>query len=351
MALSDRFSDPPGITRWNISARDNPSALDFYRNGINDWYQVSEIDPVETFFSQNVVYHFGPYVLGRGKSVGQVLVRGPEQIRRSGLDSLAIMLDLVGIKGNVDGIDVSTPAGSFHLRDLARPSAFKVNAVDAVVLAMPRDAAPRWLVERNLHGLSVDGTPRVSRLLTGHLMALLEAAPSLTLEEGVAGIEAGLVMAERAFLQTGEFTASQTRAAYQGLRASAVTLIDQSLRNPDLKIETLIGALGASRATLFRAFAMSGGITLYIKQRRLESARDALLMRVGRRPTVAEIAHAHGFVSESHFSRSFREYYGHAPGSVEPQGPSGAPRPDSNPGEMHYGLVLDWMNGGARVRS
>lgn len=349
MASSNSFSTSPGVTRWNISARNNPSALDFYRNGISDWYQVSEIDPATTFFTENVVYQFGPYVLGRGKSVGQMLVRGPDQIRRSGLDSVAIMLDLVGIRGDADGIDVNTPAGAFHLRDLARPSAFQVDAVDAVVLAMPRDAAPRWLVERNLHGLSIDGTPKISRLLTGHLMSLLEEGPSLTVEEGVAGIEAALVMAERAFLQTGDFTTSQTSAAYRGLRASAVALIDQSLRNPELKIETLTRALGVSRATLFRAFALTGGITLYVKQRRLELAREALLMRIGRRPTIAEIAHAHGFVSESHFSRSFRDHYGQAPGAVEPRGATGALTPESNPGGTHYGLVLDWMNGGSRA--
>lgn len=350
VTLSAKDLVRPAGASWNISADDNPAALDFYRSGISDWYEVSETDPVATFFTENTVYQFGPYVLGRGKSVGQVLVRGPNEIRRSGLDSIAIMLDLVGMRGDVDGIDVNAPAGTFHLRDLGRPSAMKVDAVDAVVLAMPRDTAPRWLVERNFHGLSIDGTPQISRRLTGHLMALLEAGPDLTVDEGVAGIEAALVMVERAVMQTGAFTACQTSAAYRGLRASAVTLIDQSLCNPELRIETLTHALGVSRATLFRAFAFSGGISLYIKQRRLERSRDALLRRTGRQPTVAEIAHAHGFVSESHFSRSFRDQYGQAPGSMEPLNARGGLKPDATPGGMQYGLVLDWMNGGDRGR-
>lgn len=341
--MSNEFCPPPRVARWNVSTRDDPSALDFYQSGINDWYCVSEIDPAGAFFTDNVVYQFGPYVLGRGKSVGQVLVRGPGEIRRSGLDSVAVMLDLAGIKGDANGIDVNTPPGSFHLRDLARPSALKVDAVDAVTLAMPRDAAPHWLVERNLHGLSIDGTPQISRLLTGHLMALLEAAPSLTVDQGVAGIEAALVMAEKAFTNAGRFTAAHTEALYRGLRASAVTLIDRGLHDPALKIELLTRSLGVSRATLFRAFALSGGIKLYIKRRRLEMAREALLARIDRRPTVGKIAHAHGFVSESHFSRSFRDQYGHAPGRVEPlEHLTSAP---GHQGGVRYDLVLDWMNG------
>lgn len=343
MATSNKFSARPGVARWNISSKDDPAALDFYRSGIADWYQASAFDDSQPFFTENVIYQFGDYVLGRGRSVGQVLSRGPSEIRRSGLDSVAIILDLVGMKGDVDGIDINTPAGAFHLRDLARPSAFKVESVDAVVLAMPRNAAPRWLIERNCHGLSIDGTPQISRLLTGHLMALLESAPSLTVDEGTAGIEAALVMAERALLNTGRFTTGQTEAVYRGMRASAITLIDRALHDPSLKIETLTHALGVSRATLFRAFALSGGINLYIKRRRLEMAREALLARRGRRPTIGQIAHAHGFVSESHFSRSFREYYGQPPGALSPLEPRA--QPAGNQDGIRYDMLLDWMKG------
>ncbi|KQY66784.1 MULTISPECIES: helix-turn-helix domain-containing protein [unclassified Brevundimonas] len=343
MALGNKSSGPPPAAGWSISAKDVPSALDFYLNGISDWYGVSEIDHGQAFFTDNIVYQFGPYVLGRGRSVGQVLVRGPGEIRRSGLDSVALMLDLAGMKGDADGVDINTPAGSFHLRDLARPSALKVGAVDAVVLAMPRDVAPRWLVDRNFHGLTIDGTSRLSRLLTGQLIALLESAPSLTVEDGLASIEAALVLAGRAFTDTGRLSTDQTAAVYRGLRSSAVALIDRAVHDPHFTIGSLTHALGVSRATLFRAFALSGGVQLYIKHRRLEFAREALLARVGRRPTIGEIAHAHGFVSESHFSRSFRDHYGQAPGAVQSPGPSA--RPASDQAGIRYDLVLGWMSG------
>ena len=343
MSTSDRDAASPGVAAWKITAHENPLAEEFYRSGIRDWYGVSHLDADRTFFTENLIYQFGDYVIGRGRSVGQMLVRGPDEIRRSGLDSVAVMLDLAGMKGDADGHDVNAPPGSFHLRDLARPSAFKVDAVDAIVLAMPRNRAPVWLVDRNIHGLSIDRTPQISRLLTGHLMALLQAAPGLSMEEGVTSIEAALVMVERAFKSTGKLTASQSEAVYRRLRASAVILIDQRLHEPDLKIDQLIRILGASRATLFRAFASSGGINLYIKQRRLERARDALLAREGRHPSVAEIGRAHGFISESHFSRSFQDQFGHRPGARQTPAP---PPPPGDPGGIRYDLLLDWIGGG-----
>lgn len=343
MVSCDRSAVRPGVVAWNVTAGDNPHAEELYRTAIRDWYAVAHLEPDRPFFTDNRIYQFGDYVIGRGRSTGQILVRGPEEIRRSGLDSVALILDLAGLKGDADGRDVNTPPGSFHLRDLARPSAFKTDAVDAIVLTMPRDRAPAWLVDQNLHGLSIDGTPQISRLLTGHLMALLEGAPGLSVQEGVSSIEAALVLAERAFKNTGKLTSSQTEAVYRRLRASAVTLIDQRLHEPDLKIDQLTRALGASRATLFRAFASSGGINLYIRHRRLGRAREALIARAGRQPSVAEIGRAHGFTSESHFSRSFQDQFGHRPGVLQFLAES---PPPGGSCAIRYDLLLDWIGGG-----
>lgn len=342
MSIRDRGVAGPEVAAWNVTNDDNPLADEIYRSAIRDWYDVSHIDRNRTFFTHNLIYQFGCYVIGRGRSVGQTLVRGPDEIRRSGLDSVAVMLDLAGMKGDADGRDVNAAPGSFHLRDLTRPSAFRVNAVDAIVLTMPRDRAPAWLVDQRSHGLTIDGTPQISRLLTGHLMALIEAAPRISVEEGVSSIEAALVMVERAFRNTGVLTATQTEVVYRRLRASAVILIDQKLHEPDLKIDHLVRLLGASRATLFRAFASSGGISLYIRQRRLDRAREALSLRAGRSPSVAEIARAYGFSSESHFSRSFQDRFGHRPGALQA---ASAPETEGGPGGMRYDMVLDWIAG------
>lgn len=347
--MTTSFPPPnrPGFASWNISSRNDPSALEFYRTSIADWYEVTELDEAahNPFFTQNTVCQFGGYVVGRGRSIGQTLSRGPAQIRRSGMDGVSVMLDLAGMRGDVDGVDVRAPAGTIHLRDHSRPSAATIGHVDAVVLSMPREAAPRWLTERKFHGVSIDGSGPMGRLLVSHLSAIGESAQQMGSDDGIAAVEAALVLMERALGNSGQLSHEQSQAVYRSLRAEAVKLIDRGLHNPTLSIEHLIVGLGVSRTTLFRAFSDTGGINLYIKQRRLQKARVALLRRVGHRPTVGEIAHAHGFVSESHFSRAFRDHYGEAPGSLGLGSAVVLPFAEMDE-TMRYDVVLDWMKGG-----
>lgn len=337
---------PPDFTRWNISAAIDPTALDRYRDGLAGWYCASdfEVEALPRFFTDNAVRQFGDYVVGRGRSIGQTLTRGAREIRHSGLDGVVLLLDLGGMTGDIDGVNVSGRPGTVHVRHLSRPSAARVAAVDAITIALPREVAPAWLLEPQYHGACIDGGRVVGRVLVNHMTALAAAAPGMSLEEGVAAVRAALTLAEQAFRSSGRFSPDQTLALYAGIRASATALIDKRLTDPELDVGSLIRALGVSRATLFRAFAGAGGINANIRQRRLQSAREALVRRSGRKPTVAEIAHTHGFVSESHFSRLFRAAYGESPGVV------GSGRRvvlhGSPQGDMRYDLVLDWIKGG-----
>lgn len=335
------------FTRWNISVVKDPTALDRYREGLAAWYSASDFDThaLPRFFTDNMVRLFGAYVVGRGRSIGQTLVRGPREIRHSGMDGVILLLDLGGITGDIDGVSVRGRPGTVHVRHLSRPSASRVEAVDAITIALPREVAPPWLLEPRYHGAYIDGGSAVGRVLVNHMTALAAAAPQMSVPEGVASVHAALTLAEQAFRNSGRFSPDQARALYAGIRASATALIDQRLKDPEFNIGSLVSALGVSRATLFRAFPETGGINSCIRQQRLQSAREALIRRTGRRPTVAEIAHAHGFVSESHFSRLFSAAFGESPGAAGPGGRDvlqGSPQ-----GDMRYDLVLGWIKGGA----
>ncbi|KQW78748.1 helix-turn-helix transcriptional regulator [Brevundimonas sp. Root1279] len=353
MTTSPTNTSRPGVASWNISAKDNPDAYEYYQSGISEWYEVSSVEDgaQRPFFTQNTVCQFGEYVLGRGRSVGQTLTRGPAEVRRSGMDAVTIILNFASTQGDVDGVDINTGPGTVHFRDLSRTSAAQVTAVDAITLVVPRDLAPRWLTERQCHGLTVDSSRVLGGLLVNHLSGLGGAAPLMTVDEGIAGIEAALMLAESALIHSDRLSANDNAAAYRSLRADAVRLIDRELFNPELGIESLMQELAVSRATLFRAFSESGGVNLFIKHRRLQKARAALLRRVGHRPTIGEIARAHGFVSESHFSRAFREYCGTAPGALGTLGALGAapsvvsPHPQQDNNAMRYDVLLGWMKG------
>jgi AraC-like DNA-binding protein len=341
MPENDRLFRPARGTRWDLSSVDDAQLIERYRVGIADWYEASDFDPTRPFFTTNTVLRFENYVLSRGRSVGQILSRGQEEIRRSGLDSVAIILDLAGMKGDADGRDFDTPASTFHFRDLSRPSIAKVEAVDVIVLAMPRDAAPEWLVRRDFHGLTIESSQPLGRLLAGNLLALMEVAPQLSLEEGIGAIESALSLAQQSLIAMGHFSTPQTRDRNANLRTAAKAFINSRLADPGLSINDVLAAVGVSRATLFRAFAPSGGINLYIKNRRLRMAREALLNRVGHRPTIGEIAHAHGFISASHFSRAFKLRYSQSPGALRPiRGPATMLE---RSGSIRYDLLFEWI--------
>ena len=89
-------------------------------------------------------------------------------------------------------------------------------------------------------------------------------------------------------------------------------------------------ALGLSRSALYWLFEPYGGVAAYLLERRLARVRALLADRREHR-RISELAFAHGFASEAHFSRAFRRCFGLTPSDVrgtaerpEPKGPTEA---------------------------
>jgi AraC-like DNA-binding protein len=94
--------------------------------------------------------------------------------------------------------------------------------------------------------------------------------------------------------------------------APAGNRADQLSTHPDKSPALLARHLKVSLRTLHRAFASTGEpVAAYIRRRRLEQARRALLSPS--HPTVSEIAAHWQFADSSHFIRMFRRYYGQTP--------------------------------------
>lgn len=218
----------------------------------------------------------------------------------------------VGIVLSFSGSDLTS--AWFH--DHSSRAVVGDTAAELIMLVMPRNRAPVWLVDLAVGHTRMDDERPGVRLLAGHLTAVADAARYLGLPDGMAALEAAVVMARTASLVVVEPGTDRAGPVDAGRRAEAIRLINGNLVNPALTIDSLATDLGVSRATLFRTFAADNGVDAYIRGRRLELARKALLARSGGRPSIAEIAHIHGFSTESHFSRAFRKVYGHAPGAL-----------------------------------
>ena len=96
-------------------------------------------------------------------------------------------------------------------------------------------------------------------------------------------------------------------------RRRADAFIAEHLSDPNLDADAIAAAIGISRSVLYRIFNVDGGVRRYIQQRRLNGLRRALLdPGEGRR--LSSLAHAYGFTTQSHFSRSFATAFGLPPG-------------------------------------
>lgn len=94
--------------------------------------------------------------------------------------------------------------------------------------------------------------------------------------------------------------------------ARVAQVIMQSLSDHDLTPDKLCRAVGISRSHLYRIFEPVGGVSNYIRRKRLLKTRDALADSSDRR-TISNIAEEWGFTDPSTYSRMFKSEFGVTP--------------------------------------
>ncbi|MFD8384677.1 helix-turn-helix transcriptional regulator [Streptomyces sp. NPDC059679] len=210
----------------------------------------------------------------------------------------------LGSKRNT--VEHTVVAGGFLLRHAARMHHFALPPhTRAQCIVLP--AAPFSLL---LGGREVAGHADAAevRLLVAHANMVEEALPDLS-PAGVQAARDTLVELATAVTHHG-FDDVNTRLA-PALGQAAKNLAEQRLADADLSPTMLARELNVSVRTLQRAFAAGGeSVTAYIRERRLELARQALSAS---RLAVSEIAAHWQFADSSHFSRAFKRRYGLTP--------------------------------------
>jgi AraC-like DNA-binding protein len=127
----------------------------------------------------------------------------------------------------------------------------------------------------------------------------------------------GLLDLVRALLAQRDETARAPERSADVLRAQVNEYIDAHLGDPDLAPAAIAREHFISRSYLYRLFEKEGeSVWETIRTRRLERARRDLVDRTLSGETIFAIASRWGFVSKSHFSRSFRSAYGLSPSEL-----------------------------------
>jgi AraC-like DNA-binding protein len=173
------------------------------------------------------------------------------------------------------------------------------NTVDAPLLPEIADGDAEFLADylrllhHNLNHLRRNNVARVAEA-TIHMLAAVLAPSHDKLAQAQAPIDAVIT----------------TRA---------IRAIDAKLADPGLSPESLCKNVGVSRSRLYRIFEPAGGISNYIRRRRLLETRRALADSTNVQP-IAQIAENMGFTDASTYSRMFKREFGLSPKEVRALG-------------------------------
>jgi AraC-like DNA-binding protein len=247
-------------------------------------------------------------------------IRHASHARRDGFEHIVLQLVISGKWiGGAPGEERVVGPGEIVLLDMARPQSNFASAAHLVTFNLPRDLAEETLdITPALHGAVL---PTHTSKLLGQFMLLLKRRGSggsdiIASSAGKAVCE----LAAGAFATIDGQKTSINHERYFGHlpRERAELFIDAHLADASLDAAHVARELGVSRSVLYQLFQPSGGVSRYIRARRLE-----LLSRALRRPkdtrSISELAYSFGCSSESHCSKAFRLAYGMPPGEYRKQ--------------------------------
>lgn len=299
---ADPFADEP--LRWTL-AMDTASVLppeqfDFYRTWHAELADVQLLGAKRpSFAARQQVWQLGDIALVTIECPGLGYDLRWEHRKRPLLDHWVLS---VPFSRSAPG---GMTAGKPRLRCLARPDAGITDADLFVALFLPSTLLPS-----NSPGLEVNDHTLL--FLADYLLLLHRSLPHIRKGDlpHIVTTTANLFAAALA-------PSSNRREAAQepaGVVATAriARIIAEKLGDPALTPDKLCRAVGVSRSRLYRMFEPAGGISNYVRRKRLLRTRDVLADSSDRRP-ISSIAEEWGFTDASTYSRMFKLEFGISP--------------------------------------
>jgi AraC-like DNA-binding protein len=280
---------------------------------------------IDDFRAELSTYFMGPALFFVADMLGTTysFSREPSRITRSGLDLILVQVTLVGSDlRTVNGETMLVEAGDVSIFDLTRPMHSETQHCRNLTLVLPRHLLFSKDAQNDaLHGMLFKRSTSTARLIGSHLRTLFEDLPDIT------QTEAPTIVTATANLVTNLVGPKIAERQQPGPTVRGAVLmeirryIEQHVAMANLGPDHLCKMFGLSRASLYRLFEPIGGVTDYIRARRLRAAFDMLANE--RKRGVGEIAYACGFADISAFSRAFRHQFGMSPSEVRDMGDRG----------------------------
>lgn len=238
----------------------------------------------------------------------QLLVHDPAQRKTTCHDYLLFERFRAGMgRGEVADVGFITKPGQLHLIDMSRRYVSVKQRSRSAGVCIPHALVGYTPgVDPVFASLSLD-TPK-GRLLAAAHQALCEtqADPSGEDTEMVVQTFVDLV---RRFMLAPTSRAARAPAADLPLALLLRDHAAASLHRADLDADTLARAFGVSRATVYRHFAGEGGVTRYVRNRRLDRCFYELAGASPKRGQIAAVSRRWHFHDATNFNRLFRERF------------------------------------------
>lgn len=250
------------------------------------------------------------------KGNDHVVERSLRDIRSTPADNILLCLLL---EGNAfyyhSGGSETLAAGDAVLYDADQPFMYGFSTdMHQVILEIPRSA----YLERT-------GTPG----LTGPQVLRTAGGPTNSHARALAGTIRSALMTPPADPRPVEDAALDLFDRIVGAKSgstgayllAAKEFVRRHLHEPDLSATRIARSVGISERHLGRIFsAEETTIARFVMDSRLQRARDMLTAESNNAVPVATVAESLGFVSAAHFSRSFKQAFGHTPREARAHG-------------------------------
>ncbi len=299
---TDPFTDEPlrcGID-MNTSSAPAGEQFDLFRTwneGLADIQLLQDAGP--SFQVRQRMWQLGDLALVTAEYPGSSYDVRWEHRKRPLLDDFMLY---VPFSRSPDG---TMSTGKPGMKCLALPDVGSINNDLLILLLVPRTlvATDPSMIEAN------DAT---LHFLAEYMLLLHRSLPALR-EADIPHIVTATANLFEAALAPSDDHLAAARAPVAAVTAARVTqVIMERLSDHDLTPDKLCRAAGVSRSRLYRILEPAGGISNYIRRKRLLKTRDALADSSDRR-TISTIAEEWGFTDASAYSRMFKSEFGLSP--------------------------------------
>ena len=268
-----------------------------------------------------------------------------KRLRQEGRDAVRISMARSGTSTIVVGEDANEiGTGEIFVHDACSEFQWIGPEADYISVYVPYEALGYDPARHRSH-LSVPLDTPVGRMMRAAWTSM-HGNLDFTSQTDAPDIATAFAGMLRGLLMQGGLT-EETRGQVEHARRQAIRdFIDDHLGDPELNLQQVARAVGATRSTLYRELSDEGGFYRYLRKRRMARAYRDLSLHVPTRGRVTQVAERWGFTSIAQFSRQFREEFGMAPGEVMRQqpGPAPAARPAA-PKPSCYDTVYSWIRG------